>query len=130
MRVRGHGDHLMAGGAKVVDEDPPATLRGADLRIVVMAEKQDSSCGNHLGGISSAQPQRHQRVQGQETCPEHMGRVGCCRVAGDQGRDGQNTGENTQRSVEEGDSPMRPARLLDSLIDVLSVGQEDVLSLE
>src|SRR5699024_8978731 len=42
VRVRGDRDDLMTGGTQVVDEDPPAPLRGADLRIVVVAEQDDS----------------------------------------------------------------------------------------
>src|SRR5699024_3464801 len=42
VRMRGDRDDLMAGGTQVVVEDPPAPLRGADLRIVVVAEQDDS----------------------------------------------------------------------------------------
>src|SRR5699024_4616509 len=42
VRVRSNRDDLMTDSAQVVDEDPPSPLRGADLRIVVVAEQDDS----------------------------------------------------------------------------------------
>jgi hypothetical protein len=42
VRMRGDRDDLMTDSAQVVDEDPPAPLRGADLRIVVVTEQDDS----------------------------------------------------------------------------------------
>src|SRR5699024_11334646 len=41
VRVRGDRDDLMTDSAQVVDEDPPSPLRGADFRIVVVAEQHE-----------------------------------------------------------------------------------------
>src|SRR5699024_5554662 len=43
--VRGDRDDVMTGRAEVIDEDPPATLRRADLGVVVVTEQDDPHTG-------------------------------------------------------------------------------------
>ena len=57
-----------------------------------------------------------------------MGRVGRRRISADEGRHGHNAGEDTQCGVEERNGAVRPARLLDLLVDVFTMRQEDILS--
>src|SRR5699024_3936492 len=41
VRVRGDGDDLMPDSTQMIHEDAPATLRGAHLGIVIVAEQDD-----------------------------------------------------------------------------------------